>query len=113
MAIHWVSVHAPGFAKVTTVSVSPALPVIVMVTALMYLARNALTPTRMILSTVSDTESALRWLFEFSKTIEIVAFDAVNGLVEPEQESRKGTTNDERMSSHESLLHIVQFSSKN
>jgi hypothetical protein len=64
----------------------------------------------MTLSTVSEIESAPRWLFEFTNKIEIVAFDAVKGLGVSEQESRSGIESDERMRSSDSFLHIMQFS---
>jgi hypothetical protein len=64
----------------------------------------------MTLSTVSEIESAPRWLFEFTNTIEIVAFEAVKGLVELVQESKRGMKIDRRMRNNDSFLNIILFS---
>jgi hypothetical protein len=92
--------------------VSTGLPVIATVMEVIYFGRYALMPTRTVLSTVSETESALRCLLEFSRIIEIVAFEAENGLVEPVQESKSGMKIDGRMRSQESFLHILHLSLK-
>jgi hypothetical protein len=110
MDSHWVSVHEEGFPNAITVSVSAAFLVIEIATELIYVGRNAFTPMRMTLSTVSEIESMPRWLFEFTNTIEIVAFDAVKGLGVSEQERRRGIESDKRMRSSDSFLHIMQFS---